>query len=110
MMDKETFANVVTRLKKSAEAVRALKVLGVDTIEFTEDFHIIIRELLSQCFNPEQLGWIDWYLWERESLAQKGKFNKAYKKVGRKRVEICHTIDSLYETVLESSGTAGRDP
>ena len=45
------------------------------------------------------MGWIDWYLYERPSLTGKGKPNKAWKKVGRKKVEICHTIDSLWEEI-----------
>ena len=72
-------------------------------MEYDESYEFVINELFRAAFNVDQLEWIDWFLYERESLT--GKNNKAWKKVGRKKVEICHTIDSLWETVCE----AGQD-
>jgi hypothetical protein len=101
-MTKETFTNVIERLERSKHRGREMYRLGIDTMQYTEDYDLVIDALLTECFNQEQLEWINWYLWERESLTKPGKYNKAWKKVGGKKIEICHNIDSLYETVMES--------
>ena len=69
-------------------------------MDFEETYQTVIDELLRASFNEDQAGWIDWYLYEREGI--RSNINKAYKTVGKKKVEICHTIDSLWETVCEA--------
>jgi NAD-dependent SIR2 family protein deacetylase len=109
-MDKSTFKDIITRLQKSEDRGREAYKLGVDTSNFTEDYEVVIDKLLSELFNSEQLSWINWYLWERESLTKPGKFHKAYKKENGKRVEICHNIDSLFEVVHEAGHPQKIDP
>jgi len=104
-MTKETFQKIILKIQLINTKDHEFYKLGVDLSKYSEDHMIIIQELMEEVFNKEQLGWIEWYLYERESLIKKGKPNKAWKKVGRKKVEICHTIDSLWETVNE----AGQD-
>lgn len=73
--------------------------LGVDLMNYEENYEKVVDEFFRCVFNPDQLGWIDWFLYEREGMD--GKINKAWKKVGRKKVEICYDIDSLWETINE---------
>ena len=77
-------------------------------MNYEENYEQVIDELFRSIFNEEQMGWIDWFLYERESPS--GKILKAHKKVGRKKVEICHTIDSLWETVHEAGHPQKIDP
>jgi hypothetical protein len=103
-MDKETFSNIILKLQLAFKRNDELYKLGVELSQVTDTYHFIIDELMRSCFNEEQLGWIDWYLSERENFS--GKIKKAWKtlKDGTKE-EICYDIDSLWETVCE----AGQD-
>jgi len=102
-MNKKSFETIILNLQLAHKKSRELYKLGVDLMEYDESYEFVIDELFKASFNEVQRGWIDWYLYERESPS--GKILKAHKKVGRKKVEICHTIDSLWETVNE----AGQD-
>jgi fatty acid/phospholipid biosynthesis enzyme len=102
-MNKKSFETIILNLQLAHKKSRELYKLGVDLMEYDESYEFVIDELFKASFNEVQRGWIDWFLYERESPT--GKILKAHKKVGRKKVEICHTIDSLWETVNE----AGQD-
>jgi hypothetical protein len=102
-MNKKSFETIILNLQLAHKKSRELYKLGVDLMEYDESYEFVIDELFKASFNEVQRGWIDWFLYERESPT--GKILKAYKKIGRKKVEICHTIDSLWETVNE----AGQD-
>jgi hypothetical protein len=99
-MNKKSFETIILNLQVAHKKSRELYKLGVDLMEYDESYEFVIDELFKASFNEVQRGWIDWYLYERESPS--GKILKAHKKVGRKKVEICHTIDSLWETVNEA--------
>jgi len=98
-MTKQSFQKIIlntqTARKRSHDAYK----LGIDLMHFEENYEHVIDELMKAAFNADQLTWIDWFLYEREGMD--GKINKAYKKVGRKKVEICYDIDSLWETINE---------
>ena len=98
-MTKELFEEIILKLQLMHEKGRKTYDLGIDLMEYTEPYERMVDVLLKSHFNDEQIGWIDWYLYERPSLTGKGKPNKAYKTAGKKKVEICHTIDSLWETI-----------
>jgi len=102
-MTKLSFEKIILNLQAARKRSREMYKLGVDLMNYEENYEHAIDELFRAAFNTDQLGWIDWYLYEREGMS--GKINKAYKKVGRKKVEICHAIDSLWETVND----AGQD-
>jgi hypothetical protein len=102
-MNKKSFEKIILNLQLAHKKSRELYKLGVDLMEYDESYEFVIDELFKATFNEEQRGWVDWFLYERESPS--GKILKAHKKVGKKKVEICHTIDSLWETVNE----AGQD-
>ena len=102
-MNKKAFEKIILNLQLAHKKSRELYKLGVDLMEYDESYEFVIDELFKASFNEDQRRWIDWFLYERESHT--GKILKAHKKVGRKKVEICHTIDSLWETV----NGAGQD-
>ena len=99
-MTKETFEKIILNLQLVNKTSREIHKLGIDLIDFEVPYQLVIDELFGEAFNNDQIGWINWFLYEKEGI--RGNINKAYKKVGRKKVEICHTIDSLWETVCEA--------
>lgn len=106
-MTKQQFEEVILKLQLTQLRSHQLYKLGVDLMEIEEPYHKVVDILFNSCFNGEQMGWIDWFLYER--VGMNGKINKATKKVGRKKVEICHTIDSLWETVCEAGQQSDFD-
>lgn len=102
-MTKHSFEKIILNLQVARKRSHELYKLGIDLMQYDENYEHVVDEFFRTSFNADQLGWIDWYLYEREGMD--GKINKAWKKVGRKKVQICHTIDSLWETVNE----AGQD-
>jgi hypothetical protein len=102
-MTKETFQKIILKIHLINTKDHEFYKLGVDLSKYSEDHMIIIQELMEEVFNKDQLGWIEWYLYERESLTRKDKPNKAWKtdKETGKKIEICYDIDSLWETVQE---------
>lgn len=108
-MNYESFEKIILQLQLAHVKSRELYKLGVDLMQYDEHYEFVIDELMNASFNEDQRRWIDWFLYERPSLITKGKPNKAWKKVGKKKVEICHTIESLWETVCEAGQKADLD-
>jgi len=100
-MNKQSFEKIILNLQLVHKKSRELYELGVDLMQYDENYEFVIDELFKATFNEEQRGWIDWFLYEREGMY--GIINQAHKIVGKKKVEICYDIDSLWETVQEYS-------
>jgi predicted protein tyrosine phosphatase len=98
-MTKQSFEKIILNLQVARKKSRELYNLGVDLMQYDENYEHAIDEFFRVTFNADQLEWIDWFLYERECM--NGKIQKAWKKVGKKKVEICYDIDSLWETIQE---------
>jgi hypothetical protein len=108
-MNKELFEEIILKLQLAQEKHHQLYKLGIDLMEFTEPYERIIDVLFQSHFNKDQLQWIDWYLYERTSFTKNGEPNQAWKTVNGEQIEICHHIDSLWETVQEYEYDAQKD-
>jgi hypothetical protein len=106
-MNKDTFEKIILNLQLAQKRSRELYKLGLDLMQIEETYEVVIDELFRAAFNTDQLEWINWFLYERDGL--RGDIDKAYKTVGKKKVEICHHIDSLWETIQEYEYDAQKD-
>jgi hypothetical protein len=103
-MNKQTFEALILKLQYLAERELALSRLGVDLLEYTDHYYFVINLLLESTFDEYQVGWINWFIYERPSLVKNGEANQAWKTLDDgTKVEICHTIDSLWETINENT-------
>lgn len=93
-MNKELFEEIILKLQLMHEKNHALYKLGIDMLDFTEPYERIIDILFKSYFNKDQLGWIDWFLYERKTPS--GEILEAHDANGN---QICHHIDSLWETI-----------
>jgi len=103
-MKKETFEEVIIKLQLMQEKTHKLYDIGIDIMEYKEPYEGIIDLFFKSHFNNEQIRWINWYLYEIPSLTRNGLPNQAWKtdnETGEK-IKICHTIDSLWETIQEN--------
>ena len=102
VITKDTFERLILNLQKQMLLESKAYKLGLDLMEFTSSYSTCINDLLRSIFNEEQLGWIEWFLYERPSLVKDGDENKAWKTLedGTKE-EICYDIDSLWKELQE---------
>jgi hypothetical protein len=96
-MEYKQFVELIENLEKSLKRSSALYDLGVDLMDYNDIYHEVINSLMLETFNVEGKDWIDWYLYERPSFNDKEPL-KAFNVDG---TEICHNIESLWETVKE---------
>jgi len=96
-MEYEQFEKLIKNLEKSSERSHTLYQLGINLIDYDEIYHEIFGFLLLTVFGVEGKDWIDWYLYERPSFGGKEPL-QAFDVDGK---EICHNIESLWETVKE---------
>jgi len=92
----EQFKILIETIEKVRERSSAIHDLGLDLINFEDEYYKIINILMDSVFDEEGHGWIDWYLYERIGFS--GKTNLATDENGN---EICYDIPSLWETVKE---------
>ena len=95
-MTYEQFKDLIETIEKVGERSSAIYDLGLDLINFEDEYYKIINILMDSVFDQEGHDWIDWYLYER--IGFNGKTNIATDKDGN---EICYDIPSLWETVKE---------
>lgn len=94
-MNFQQFKTVIETLEKLRNRSHAAYDAGIDLINYDDAFHKVISILFHCVFDDDGMGWIDWFLYERPGFSG-GKPLSANDENGN---EICHNIESLWETV-----------
>ena len=95
-MKLEVFERIITQIQAQHERSFAANRLGIDLINYEEEHAEVIHLLLSAYYGEEGRDWIEWYLYERDSI--NGEVNQAWDKDGN---PICYDIPSLWKEVEE---------
>lgn len=93
-MNFQQFKIVIEALENLRERSHSAYQLGIDLLNYDEQYHTVISTLLDSVFTDEGKGWIDWYLYER--IGFKRDTLQATDENGK---EICHNLESLWDTV-----------
>lgn len=93
-MNFEQFKIVIEALEKARERSHAICMLGVELLDYDEAYHITIQTLIEAVFHKEGVDWIEWFLYERPGFG-----DTPLKATDADGSEICHNIESLWETV-----------
>ena len=93
-MNFDQFKILIEALQKVSDRYSKLYDLGIDTMNYEEDYQKIISLLLESVFDEDGKGWIDWYLYER--IGFDGRVLEAW---DENEKPICYNIESLWETV-----------
>lgn len=96
-MKYKQFEKIIQNLEKCRERSHAMHDLGIDLMNYDDIYHEIIGTLQLLVFGDCGKDWIEWYIYERPSFGGKEPL-KAFDTDGK---EICHNIESLWETVKE---------
>jgi hypothetical protein len=94
-MTYEKFLKVVLSLQKQDAQYSILYKNGVDLIEFTELYHIIIDALIEEIYGKEGLDWFGWFCYENK-FGQGG-----LEAFDENKNRICYSHESLWQ-FLES--------
>jgi hypothetical protein len=60
-----TFLRYLEITRKLSEREHALYKVGLDIGNFVDDYYAAAKCLLDLAFTPEQVGWIEWWLYEK---------------------------------------------
>jgi len=94
-MTLKTFTVLIEGIQSQCKKSHELYKHGVDLLAYNEDYYRdVVRPLMLEVFGEEGKDWIDWYIYEKDGREDL----KAYDKEGN---EICHNIESLYNTITE---------
>jgi len=94
-MDLKTFTTLIEGIKSQIIKTQELYMLGVDLLSFNDNYYgEVVHPLMLEAFGKEGVDWIDWYIYEKNGREDM----KAFDKEGN---EICHNIESLYNTITE---------
>lgn len=85
------FLEIGLRIQKLSKRTKALYDLGMDVINFENDYYEVIDLLLKQSFTETQYEWVSWFIYEND-FGQKGM--EARDESGEL---ICHSWESLWE-------------
>ena len=94
-MDLKTFTTLIEGIQSQSNKTHELYKHGVDLLSFNEDYYRdVVHPLMLEAFGKEGVDWIDWYIYEKDGREDM----KAWDTEGN---EICHNIESLYNTITE---------
>ena len=100
----EKFKHIVDLMVKNSARLDSSYQNGIDLIEFTEGYSIVINYLWGQVLTTEGLDWFDWFMYEKNYL-QDGIGNpemQAYSTDSGEQVEIIKDLSGLYEYLIEN--------
>lgn len=96
-MEYKEFLEIGLRIQKLSKRTRALYDLGMDVINFENDYYEVIDLLLKQSFTETQYEWVSWFIYEND-FGQKGDEGRAPLEARNESGElICHSWESLWE-------------
>jgi len=95
-MKYKDFEKLITKMQDLHERSSALYKLGIDAMNFNEDFYMVIELLMDKAFSNYNREWIEWFLYER--VTHSGEILKAHDAEGN---EICYDIKSLWEEITK---------
>jgi hypothetical protein len=101
----ERFKFITDQMVQNSARIDKSYEQGVDLIEFTEGYHVVINYLWGQLLTTEGLDWFDWFMYEKNYL-QDGICDpemQAFSKINDEEVEICKDLEGLYEYLKENN-------
>ena len=100
----EKFKHIVDLMVQNSAKLDRSYENGIDLIDFTEGYSIVINYLWGQVLTTDGLDWFDWFMYEKNYL-QDGIGNPemtAYSTDSGEQVEIIKDLEGLYEYLIEN--------
>lgn len=91
-MTYERFLKLTLGIQKNDRVLSELNKLGIDLINFSDGYYVIIDELTREIWTKEGVDWLNWFMWEAD-FGQKADIT-AHDENGK---PICYSHESTYE-------------
>jgi len=88
-------SNIIQYLKAQQERVRALYENRIDVIDFTNDYELVITELLKEVYGEEGYDWFSWFCYETDFGEKMSK--EEPRAWDENKNPICYDLKSLWE-------------
>lgn len=107
----EKFKEIIDLMVKSSSNLHKSFDIGLDLIEFTEDYSQTIRLLWMNLLTDEGIEWLDWFLYEKDYIHDgigRSDIN-AYSTIhneltkDEEKIEIVEDLEGLYKYLLENN-------
>lgn len=101
----DNFKQIIDSMVKSSSRLDKTHEIGIDLLEFVENYNQSIHFLWGQLLTIEGLDWFDWFMYEKNYI-QDGIGNpemQAFSKTNDEEVEICKDLEGLYEYLKENN-------
>ena len=101
----DNFKQIIDFMVKSSSQLDKTHEIGIDLLEFVENYNHSIHFLWGQLLTIEGLDWFDWFMYEKNYL-QDGIGNpemQAFSKTNDEEIEICKDLEGLYEYLKENN-------
>ncbi len=106
MMSFDHFKVTVNLMVESSKDLRTACDLGIDLIDFAENYNTTISMLWSSILTSEGVDWLEWFLYEKDYLKDGvgDPEMQAFSKTDNdEQVEIVKDLEGLYEYLVENN-------
>ena len=90
------FEKIISLLKEESERIRKIYDEGIDLINFVDQYHEIIKILITEIYGESGYDWFSWFCHEKDFGA---KNLEAHDENGN---PICYDVKSLWEFLEEN--------
>ncbi len=105
-MEFTEFNRIVDSMVKASTALDKTHEIGIDLLDFIENYNITIHLLLNEVLTSDGLDWFDWFMYEKNYIHD-GIGNpeiQAFSKTNdADKIEICEDLNGLYNYLTENN-------
>jgi hypothetical protein len=87
-MEYEDFELIVKKIREREDKIRSIGKLGIDLIDFDDEFHQVLNLLIKSIYGKEGLDWFSWFCNESEYGEKDWGKHDCYKMEEGKMVKI----------------------
>jgi len=91
------FLEIGLRIQKLSRRTKALYDLGMDVINFENDYFEVIDLLLKQVFTENQYEWVSWFIYQNDFGQADDEGRTPLEARDENGELICHSWESLWE-------------
>jgi hypothetical protein len=94
-MEYEKLEKYISILSDQHKKVNQIYKLGVDIIDFTDQYHTLFKMLWGEILTPEGLDWLEWFIWDKGAI--EGEIKEEIGAWDEDGNPICQDLKGLYE-------------
>lgn len=107
----EKFKHVIDQMVNSSKKISNAYSVGIDILDFIEDYSNTIRLLWQEILTPEGLEWLEWFLYDKDYIHDEiGRsdikaFDRSYDPLTDEKieVEIIRNLSELHEYLTQNN-------